>query len=128
MVGTNSSQLRRLTSEIIEAKRVVSPDELLLVMKYSDDHLESNRALLSVSLASIGFRMGEQYPVTVESTLEWCRGVLDCLSAEERWGMQNALTKTTRANLFHLSLNLLNRWFTSDNANLLLELISRYFP
>ena len=117
-----------MVSEIFSLKRLAKPEELLKVMKYSDDGLQANRIALGTALACIGFEQGETNPITVESTLDWCRAIIDCLSFEEGWGMDHKLTKETRANLFHLSLGLLNRCFTSTNALSLFDLVERYFP
>ena len=128
MTRVTSSDLRSIVNNIRWLKRPATPEELLKVMKYSDDRLQANRIALTTTLACIGFEMGESNPITVESTLSWCRAVIDCLDFEEGWGMDHKLTKETRANLFQLSLGLLNRCFTSTNALSLFGLVERHFP
>jgi hypothetical protein len=128
MKAVTSDGIKAIVADIVSVPRVAKPEELLLVMKYSDDGLPPNQLALHTALACIGFGMGEHDPIDAKGTLEWCKGVTDCLNCENRWGIDHPLTKSTRANLFMLSLNLLNRWFTSSNALTLIELARAYFP
>ena len=51
LTRVTSSDLRKMVSEIFSLKRLAKPEELLKVMKYSDDGLQANRIALGAALA-----------------------------------------------------------------------------